>query len=220
MTTLTGLLLAWATVLLISAVPAFMPPTPVVLAVFYIQGDLPLLPLVIGGATMTALGRLGLVLLSRRFSHLLSPTTRANAEALCEVIAHHPRRRDLIVLAFTVGPLPSNALFIAAGLGGAPLWPVLLLFWPGRMVADTIWLWTGGEVYRGLQAAFLDEMALWQAAVTQIVAAALLLIVVRLPWMRWFGAAPAGHLPVAGDGRAAEPAGADGPAERAREPRE
>jgi len=71
-----AIFLAWAVALTINVVPAFMPPTWAVLVVFRGAFHLPLLPLTIGGAAMSALGRAGLTLLSRHAGRRLPPAQR------------------------------------------------------------------------------------------------------------------------------------------------
>ena len=51
-------LLAYAITFFINIIPAFMPSTWMVLAFFHIQFDLPILPLTLGGALFSGLGRI------------------------------------------------------------------------------------------------------------------------------------------------------------------
>src|SRR5438477_600461 len=51
---------AWLTALIINLMPAFMPPTWSVLALFRITTGAPLLPLTVGGAAASAAGRVAL----------------------------------------------------------------------------------------------------------------------------------------------------------------
>src|SRR6185437_6851410 len=110
----------------------FMPPTWSVLAIFHVLNQPPLLLLTVGGAAMSALGRVGLALLSRRFRRLLPDSDRRNAEALSGFVNRHRRWREAIVFGYCLGPFPSNALFIAAGVGRVPLRPVTLAFFLSR----------------------------------------------------------------------------------------
>jgi membrane protein DedA with SNARE-associated domain len=187
MPALLALLLCWAIVLVINVVPAFMPPSWAVMAVFRLAGDLPLLPLTIGGALMSALGRAALALLSRRAGGKLPDKDRENAEALGQFIGRHRRWRFLIVFGYCLGPLPSNPVFIAAGVGEVPLLGVTIAFFLSRAIADTFWVWTAGKISEGLGDVFLQQVTSWKSIAVQVVTLILLVLVFRLPWARWLG---------------------------------
>lgn len=182
-----ALLAAWAITLIINIVPAFMPPTWSVLAVFHVTAAPPLLLLTIGGAAMSALGRATLSLLSRRFRGLLPESDRKNAAALGQFINRHRRWREPIVFGYCLGPFPSNPIFIAAGVGDVPLLPVTAAFFLSRAIADTFWVWTAGHVANGLGGVFTEQLTSWQAIALQVVAIALIVLVFRLPWASWLG---------------------------------
>ena len=202
MSNLLLLLLAWAIVLVVNVVPAFMPPSWSIMAVFRVTAGLPLLPLTIGGAAMSAVGRAGLALLSRRLSYKLPDTDRQNAEALGQFLNRHRRWRTLIVFGYCLGPLPSNAVFIAAGAGKVPLLPVTLAFFLSRAIADTFWVWTVDQVSHNLSDVFAEQITSWKAVVVQVATIVLVVLLFRLPWRRWLG----GDAKVAGTPPSGEPA--------------
>ncbi len=187
MTAPLALLAAWAIALVINVVPAFMPPTWSVLAIFHVTAAPPLLLLTIGGAAASALGRVGLALLCHRFRTLLPEGDRRNADALSSFLDRHRRWRDLIVFGYCLGPFPSNPLFIAAGVGRMPLLPISLAFFLSRAIADTFWVWTAGQVSQNLGGLFLHQLTSWQAIAAQVIALAGVVVLLRLPWARWFG---------------------------------
>jgi len=184
------LLAAWLIVLLVNIAPAFMPPTWAVLATFHIaRPELPLLPLTVGGAAMSAFGRSRLALLSRAGGRLLPARDRRNAEALGALFERHQRLSLGILFAYCLGPLPSNALFIAAGLGRMRLGAVTATFFVARAIADTFWVWGAGRASGSLVKTFEDYLTSWQALVLQLATIAAVIVVMRLPWTRWLAAA-------------------------------
>jgi membrane protein YqaA with SNARE-associated domain len=189
MSAVLAMLAAWAIALVINVVPAFMPPTWSVLAAFRIMAGAPLLPLTVGGASASALGRVGLALLCRRFGDKLPETDRENARALGRFVNRHRRWREAIVFFYCLGPLPSNPLFIAAGVGRVPLLPATIAFFAARAIADTFWVWSAGKVSDNLGDVFLKNVTSWQAAAIQLVALALVVLIFRLPWATWLGLA-------------------------------
>jgi hypothetical protein len=83
-------LLAYAIAFVINIVPAFMPSTWMVLAFFHIQFDLPILPLTIGGAFFSGLGRIVLA----KFSSLYTRHVRKRDKELDEIKTYLDRRRN------------------------------------------------------------------------------------------------------------------------------
>lgn len=131
------LLVAWAVAFAINLVPYLMPPTWAVVAYFLIAFQLPVWPLTIGCALASTGGRCGLYFLSARWGRrLLSERHRANVSALGRWLNQRPGWRGVLdVLIYALGPIPSNELFISAGLSGARLWPVAVGFLPGRIAS-------------------------------------------------------------------------------------
>jgi membrane protein YqaA with SNARE-associated domain len=136
---LVALLVAYAVTVLINIAPGFMPPTWAVLAVFLVRYDLPLLVVTLGGAVASTLGRLVLAVGSRRWgTRLLSQRRRRGLRQLGEWLDAKPRWAvPLVVALFALGPVPSNAVFIGAGLTRMRLAPVALGFLVGRAISYT-----------------------------------------------------------------------------------
>ena len=106
-----------------------MPPTWAVLAYFHLYHQLPTLPLAIVGALGSTTGRGLLALGSRAFgARFLPESWRVNIETLVEMLQSQPTLAFSSLALFTLGPFPSNQLFIAAGIAKAPLPPILLVF--------------------------------------------------------------------------------------------
>lgn len=187
MSTIVSMLLAWLIALIINVVPAFMPPTWSILAVFRITAHPPLLLLTVGGAAMSALGRMALALLSRRLGGVLPESDRKNAQALGGFIRRHRNWQIPIVFGYCLAPFPSNPIFIAAGVGRVPLVPVTLAFFASRAIADTFWVWTADRVSGSVGGVFLDQLTSWQSFAIQFLAIVAVVLVFRLPWLRWFG---------------------------------
>lgn len=190
MDALTAALAAWGFAFVINVVPAFMPPTWAVLAVFHVTTDVPLLPLTVGGAAASALGRMLLALGAGRLRGVLPESDVENATALGSFVNRHPAWRLLIVFLYCLAPMPSNPIFIAAGIGRVPLLPVTAAFFISRVIADTFWVWTAGAVSHSTAGVFMESLTSLQAIAFQVAALCLVVLVLRLPWARWLGFAP------------------------------
>lgn len=133
-------LIAFAVILGVNLMPAFGPPTWAILVYYRLHSHLPAVPLVVVGAIGAASGRL---LLAIAFSHLrnrISPRQKKNLEAAGKVFQGNRKRSIAGLAVFALSPLPSAQLFEAAGLIGAPLLPLTLVFFAGRIVSYSVYV--------------------------------------------------------------------------------
>jgi hypothetical protein len=188
-TTLLWLLVAWGTAFAISVVPAFMPPMWAVLTAFRVGTGVPLVPLAIGGAVAGALGRFVLAGLTRRMAPRLPESSRRNAEALGEWFARRSRRRRgaavAYAAAYTAGPFPSNALFIAAGAARIPAAPLAVGYGLAHLVTDMLWVWVGATAAGNARELLAGTFTDWWSLALQLAGVAVIVAVFRLPWERW-----------------------------------
>lgn len=191
MDTVVYTLAAWAIAFVINVIPAFMPPTWAVLAVFHVTSDAPLLVLTVGGAFFSALGRMLLAVGASRLRYILPESDVRNATALGDFANRHRAWRMVLVFLYCLAPIPSNPIFIAAGIGRVPLLPVTVAFFLSRAIADTFWVWTAGAVAESSRSVFVKNMTSWQSVAFQMAALALVVLALRLPWARWVGLNPA-----------------------------
>jgi membrane protein YqaA with SNARE-associated domain len=179
----------WVTVLLIAAglnaVPAFMPPTWSVLAYFHFREGLPIVALAAIGALGATTGRALLALASRAIGARVLPRRwRANIETLA---AELRRRRELGLAAlalFALGPVPSNQLFVAAGIARAPLAPILAVFAVARFVSYVVWITVADTAAVSLADVVTPRFGAEVATIVQIAGFLLLIVVMQLDWSR------------------------------------
>ena len=131
----------WALAVGLNAVPFFMPPTWAMLAYFHLYHGFQVVPLAIVGALGAVTGRAILALGSRAFGQRFIPETwRANIETLAATLQSRPALALPSLALFALGPIPSNQLFVAAGLARAPLPPLLLVFGVARCISHVLWV--------------------------------------------------------------------------------
>src|SRR3954464_15086720 len=145
---------AMAIIFLINLSPGFMPSSWMVMAFFYIQFGLPLVPLCIAGALVSGLGRLCLAKGSDWFSdHFF----RRKKEDLNSLGGYLERKRGLVagfVFVYSLLPLPTNNLFLAAGMTRVNLAYVLGGFYAARRPAALFSVWTTNATFRSLDEVF------------------------------------------------------------------
>jgi len=192
MTTLAGLAVAYAVTFVINVIPVFMPATWTVLAFFYVHDKLPLLLLTVGGAVFSSLGRLVLALVVRRWGRKIVPSKqRKEVNALGTWLDGRPSWQvPLAVFVGSLGPIPSNTLFVAAGLTTVRLAPVVAGFFAGRVISYTVSVVATSRVATSLDAILGSALNSPRAIVIQLVSVAAMVGVTRIPWTKVL------HIPV------------------------
>jgi hypothetical protein len=134
--------MGWVVLFLIvyalNVLPAFAPPTWMVLSLVGLNSEtisVPVLALV--GATAATLGRLTLAKLSRVVirSRFLSESTRRNVDVIKEKLEHRRAATVGSFFLYALGPFPSNYLFIAYGLTSLDLVLIAIPFFVGRLAS-------------------------------------------------------------------------------------
>lgn len=169
----------------VNVIPLIMPPTWVVLAFFHLRWDLTVLPLAFFGALGAVTGRGLLALLSREFGLRFIPRRwQQNIETLVEAIRDHRGASWLSMGLFALGPVPTDHLFIAAGIARAPLPPLLAIFGVSRFVSYLIWVsvaqTTTDSIGKLLRPSFGGGIAL----AAQVLGFVLLIAIMQVDWAR------------------------------------
>ena len=185
-------LIAMVVVFLINLSPGFMPSTWLVLAFFYIQFGLPLVPLAICGALVSGLGRFCLAKGSSWFTDHFMPKKKDDLQSLGEYLE---RKHGLVagfVFVYSLLPLPTTNLFLAAGMTRVNLAYVLGGFYAARLPADLFWIWTTNATFQSLEEVFARSGNL---IVIVLQAGALLSVglLYFLPWGKWLKRYIDGH---------------------------
>jgi membrane protein YqaA with SNARE-associated domain len=192
MTSFEWLLVAFGVVFVINVIPYFMPATWTMVAFFLIAFHLPFWPLCIGSAVASTGGRYLLALLSSRWGRkLLSPKQRQNVSALGNWLNQRADwRKTLAVFLYSMGPIPSNQIFIAAGLANAQIRPVAAGFFLGRLLSYPIFAGTAKGINDRFDNIFIRAWRDPKTLVLELLSIALIIAFTRIDWPRLL------HIPV------------------------
>jgi hypothetical protein len=104
----------------VNLLPAFGPPTSAVLVVLTLTFDLASAPLIAAGAIAAASGRFVLATTTRRLRPRLSAERRRHLATAEEALLDRPAKSIVALGLFTLSPVPSGQLFVAAGFMRVP----------------------------------------------------------------------------------------------------
>lgn len=178
--------LIFVAVAAMNAVPAFMPATWMVLAFCYTQGDFPLLPLTVGGAIASGVGRMILAKSVRRTGFRGRSGTGEDLAHVRQLFERRPIAVASSLCAYAaLVPLPNSQVFMAAGLLRLDLRAAFAGFVAGRIVADTFWVWTSGQVAAGVDDLFGAAFRTPWGIFVQAAGLAMAVAIFRVPWAHW-----------------------------------
>jgi hypothetical protein len=178
-------LFVFVAALLLNVVPAFMPPTWSLLAYIHLESGLPIVGLAIVGGLGAMSGRFLLAMGSRVFGTRFVP--RTSLENISHLATTLESRKGLslsMFALFSIGPIPSNHLFIAAGIARIRLLFPLIAFGVVRTLSYVIWVTLTDTAARSLRDVLSPSLGGWIGAVAQIGGFALLIVIFRTDWAR------------------------------------
>jgi hypothetical protein len=177
------LLVAIAIVFAVNLLPAFGPPTWAVLVFFRFRyGDIPVAGLIIGGAMAAAAGRFLLARAFRAFGRKLPAKRTESLEVLGRLLGQS--RGGLIsgFIFFAVAPVPSAQMFEAAGFARIRLAPLLGAFFVGRLVSYSLYVGAASAAHQSVAKLFRRGFTSPQAIAIQLIAIAVLVVIVKVDW--------------------------------------
>ncbi len=167
-----------------NVIPAFMPATWSVLALFYIKYELAFAPVIIIGASMAALGRVVLYLIARDFLRKVIPEKwLVNYNDLGKILTIDRKVTIPLVVAYAFLPIPSNQVFIAAGLARADIKIIAAAFFFGRLLSYSFWVASAMRISNSLDTLFIHHFSRLRFA-PEILSFALILLLGVIPWKK------------------------------------
>lgn len=171
---------------MVNAMPAFMPPTWSILAFAYLAFGLDPLSLAIGGAVAAAAGRFVLAKAAERYgTRFLTSARRRDLERLGRWLEGRAAWAPAVaMLIYSFGPIPSNQLFVAAGLMRMPLGRIVAAFLAGRLVSYPLWMGVARAGASRFDEIFTGHFLNMTALAIDIALIGLLVLFTRVDWMR------------------------------------
>lgn len=148
-----NLIVIIAAVYVLNTIPAFAPPTWMVLSfVGFSHSQFNPLSLALAASFAATLGRMTLAAMSKFIirNRLLNASTKENIDVIKGALEHRKNQTVGALLAYFFTPLPTNHLFIAYGLTTLPIKLIAVPFFIGRLVSYAGWIFLGQKVYKSL----------------------------------------------------------------------
>jgi uncharacterized membrane protein YdjX (TVP38/TMEM64 family) len=176
--------LVFAVVFAVNLLPAFGPPTWTVLVAMRLGLDVPAVPLVLVGASAAACGRWALAHGAYLLRGRMSEDRRESLEALRSAVEDRPAGAIAGLALFALSPLPSAQLFVAAGLTGARIGPLVLAFFCGRLVSYSLYVGAAEAARATLGDSLLDGLRSPAGIAAQLVMLGLLAVLMKVDWRK------------------------------------
>ncbi len=137
-------LLVFAGAMLVDVSPLPLPPAFTVMILLQVIFDLQLWMVIAIGVAGSILGRYVLTLYIPKLSGKYFRTAKQeDAEFLGAKLKANPRKSVVFVLIYSLLPLPTTPLFVAAGMANLKAYQILPGFIVGKVISDTIAVLTG-----------------------------------------------------------------------------
>lgn len=176
-------------IFIINVIPAFMPPTWILLSFIGFNFDLgnyTLAVLAVLAAVASSSGRAVLAIFSDKIlrNKFISEATRKNMDVLKENIIKRQNLTRGFFLFYAFSPFPSGQLFLAYGLTDLKLKLAIIPFFLGRMSSYLFWVFTASETSKYLDVTSLKSGAFFSTyfILGQLAAFYLVYLVAKIDW--------------------------------------
>lgn len=176
-------------IFVINVIPAFMPPTWILLSFvgfnFHLT-NFALAVLAVLAAVASSGGRAVLALLSEKIlrNKIISETTRKNMDVLKENIIKRKNLTRGFFLFYAFSPFPSGQLFLAYGLTDLKLSLAIIPFFLGRLASYLFWVFASSETAKYLDFKSFSSRTFFSVyfILGQILAFYLVYLVAKIDW--------------------------------------
>lgn len=180
-----SMLALFVAVFFLNLLPAFAPPTWMLMGFFGLTfPDANPWLAALMAASGAALGRTVLASMTQRFtrSRWMPESMRNNLNTVAEAIKRRRATSATAFLLFAFSPLPSNALFLAYGLTHAPLHLLAVPFFAGRFVSYFVAFAGGAALTRTFDLELTGGATLAYFVLSQVASLGLVYAFTKVDW--------------------------------------
>ncbi|HNV00909.1 MAG TPA: hypothetical protein PKK60_00575 [archaeon] len=178
------LIIEWLIIFGLNVIPAFAPPNWIVLAYFYITRPQNLILLIIIGVSASTCGRYVLAILSRKvFNKFASEEKKEEMELIRNKLKKGSWKKFIFSTLFSLGPFPSNSLFIAVGTTKIRLKEIIAGFFVGRTISYLFLVFTSEKIFTSLETTLAGSATLWTLMI-EIIGLVSILVFFLFDWKK------------------------------------
>jgi len=168
--------------LLVDIVPFSFPPAFTVMVILQILFDLDVWMVIVVGVAGSVLGRYILLLYAPLISNrFLKAAKNEDIQFLGEKMSENKWLGQLVVLAYSLLPLPTTPLFLGAGISKIKPIYIIPAFLIGKFTSDSIALHVGKYASENFQK-IVDQTFSWQSFVSLFLSLTLLFFLLFIDW--------------------------------------
>jgi membrane protein YqaA with SNARE-associated domain len=168
--------------MLVDLFPVPLPPAFTVMIFLQIKFDLNIWLVIIIGVAGSILGRYLLTLYIPHVSgKIFKKAKNEDVQFLGRKLSQKTWRSHAIVLVYSLMPLPTTPLFLAAGIAKMKPYYIIPAFTIGKLVSDTIAVWIGDYAARNT-ADLIHGMVSWKSVLGLILGLLLIFALLFIDW--------------------------------------
>jgi membrane protein DedA with SNARE-associated domain len=175
-------LLVFIGAFLFDVVPFPSPPAFTIMVFFQIMYDLNIWMVILIGVTGSILGRYVLTLYIPKIAgKIFNPAKNEDVQYLGRILKEKGWKSQLVIIAYSLLPLPTTPLFVAAGMAKIRPYYIIPAFFIGKFTSDTVLVYFGKY---GTQSAedMLHGAVHWQSVLSVIIGLMLLSGLLFIDW--------------------------------------
>ena len=175
-------LLVFVGAMLVDISPLPLPPAFTVMLLLQVIFDLEIWLVIVAGVAGSILGRYLLTLYIPKLSgRFFRRSKNEDAAFLGKKLKANPRKSIVFVLLYSLLPLPTTPLFVAAGMANLKAWQILPGFIVGKLISDTLAVLTGRYAADNA-ASFARGMVSWTSFAGVLAGLLLVFVFVFVDW--------------------------------------
>ena len=166
----------------VDIVPLPLPPAFVVMVLLQIHFGLDVWPVIIVGVAGSVLGRFILTLYIPKIAkQLFNPAKNEDVQYLGRILKEKGWKSQLVIIAYSLLPLPTTPLFVAAGMAKIRPFYIIPAFFVGKFTSDTVLVYFGKY---GTQSAedLLHGVVHWQTVLSVLIGIMILSGLLFIDW--------------------------------------
>jgi len=170
-------------IFILNVIPAFMPPTWIVLAFFYVHYHLLFWPTLLLGVAAATSGRVILALIARsEFKKILPEKFLINYENLGTYLEKNQKLTIPVALGYAFSPISSNSLFIMAGLSNLDLKMITVSFFVGRLFTYSFWITSSRYITNRIDDIFVGNFSNVGTLLSAFISLLIIIVIGKINW--------------------------------------